>query len=166
MHASQLHRLIGELDPFGDAGLHQCPERQEDDESGVQRRLGLRFEHPRGPSEPPAADRLVPTAEGLIREEHRHTGGVARSARVVVAGECALEGVRGFVGTSRPPRSRAQQLQFVRPKAAVTIGRAEHLHGLRPGMAVDGVATELECLDHRGTHPLVSAALGVRLSIR
>ena len=75
-------------------------------------------------------------------------------AGIGVAGKRPLQRLGGLVGLSRPPGGRAQQLEVSRRKAAVAVGRDEHVHRLRPGVPVHRVATELECLDHRARYPL------------
>ena len=75
-----------------------------------------------------------------------------------VAGERAFQRLSGLVGLSRPPRGGAQQLEVTRPQPTVVVGRDERVHRLRPGVPVHGVATQLDCLDHRARYPLTWVA--------
>jgi hypothetical protein len=157
MLLSQLHGLIGERDPVRDTTSHEGPERGKDGPSGVKRRLRQGLEQPLCPGLPTRADRSGSPAERLVCERHGHARGLADLVRVGVAREGPLQGLGRRVGLPRPPRRGAQPLEVIGTEAAIAIGGDEHVHRFCPCMALHGVATSLECLDHLRRFPLTGA---------
>ena len=102
---------------------------------------------------PPPIEPVL-ASEGLIGEAHRHARGVAGLAGIGVARKRTFQRLGCRFGLPRPPLGRAKQLEVAWGEAAVLVRGGEHVDRLRPGVAVHGVATQLDCLDHRARYLL------------
>ncbi len=146
--ARDRHRLVGKLDARLDPSVHQGVERFIHAELCAKRRIWYAFEHPLRLSDPACADGARETPERLVREVGRDPPRVLGAAGILVACECALEGLDGCVGLSGPPCRGPQQFEIVGSEAAVLVRGSERLHRLGPRVAADGVPAALDGRDH------------------
>ena len=112
-------RAIREREAVVHPVVHDGTHRREHVQPGVHARLRQTLEQFCGATQPSSAHRRGETAEGLVAEVERDSGGIGRAVRRHVGGKRPLLKIGGFLRPAGPPRGVAHQLQVVGRKGVL-----------------------------------------------